>query len=460
MKRIILFLCVLLSCLILQSPAMAVITPITDKNQMQPEHLIENRHFAAMSSIEVTGSRLWAAWTSGGDCEPHDDNYIVVAFSDDDGESWNDPYMILDPGSLSRSCVPILWIDPAERLWLFYSAGSYGTYVMYTDNPSDTPDAILWSEPQKITPYHVTNKPIVIDKDGTTSYLLCVQNMVSNSITQLLQYTQENNKWSLVRRSFAKSTNEHNVFMEASMVQKLDGSLWMLTRIDGGHDGGVEQAFSYDLGASWTALSSDTSYPLKGPGSRALIQRLQSGNLAWVGHDSTTSRTNLTIWLSEDDGATWPHKLLLDGRSSVSYPHLAQKEDGTIYVIYDKGRSREQEIRFARFTEADIIAGAFVTESAQDKIVISKTGGYEDILIVNELSNQEYILESENALNDFVATLPTELHIVTDSSDQYTLAGQWETATSKEHEVTLKFSTKLPTKVQDTYDYLTILVKW
>lgn len=460
MKRIFVLFCIMICCLLFSTQAMAVITPITEKSQMSPEHLVENRHFAAMSSIEVTGSRLWAAWTSGGDCEPHDDNYIVVAYSDDDGTTWNDPYMILDPGPISRSCVPILWMDPAERLWLFYSAGSYGTYVIYTDNPSASPETILWSTPQKITPYHVTNKPIVIDKNGMQTYLLCVQNMVTNNITQLLQYTPENNKWSLVRRSFAKSTNEHNVFMEASMVQKLDGTLWMLTRIDGGYDGGVEQAFSYDLGASWTALSSDTDYPLKGPGSRSLIQRLQSGNLAWVSNDSTSGRTKLTIWLSEDDGATWPYKLLLDGRTSVSYPHLAQKADGTIYVIYDKGRSREQEIRFARFTEADIIAGAFVTEYAQDKIVISKTGGYEDILSIDELLQQEYILEDEDALANFSTTLPATLHITTDTSTKYALSGQWAVSTIDENAVTLTFSTTLPPTVQDTYEYLTILVKW
>ena len=39
--------------------------------------------------------------------------------------------------------------------------------------------------------------------------------------------------------------------------------------------------------------------------------------------------------LSDDDGVTWQHKLLLDERNEVSYPD-AVEHNGFIYIIYDR----------------------------------------------------------------------------------------------------------------------------
>ena len=70
-------------------------------------------------------------------------------------------------------------------------------------------------------------------------------------------------------------------------------------------------------------------------------------------HPST--RTNMTIALSDDDGATWKHKVCIDTRQSISYPD-AQEKDGVIYMTYDYKRTSEREILFAKFTEDDVIS--------------------------------------------------------------------------------------------------------
>jgi hypothetical protein len=71
----------------------------------------------------------------------------------------------------------------------------------------------------------------------------------------------------------------------------------------------------------------------------------------------------MTAFLSEDDGATWPHRLLLDSRAT-SYPDAVQDDAGRIYLVHDFERTGAKEVIFHRFTEADIKAGKIVTEGS------------------------------------------------------------------------------------------------
>ena len=457
MRKLLAGLCVFVIGISLFATAWALEMPVIPFDELEPQHLKENREFAAIPTIEVTGTRLWAGWMSGGDKEPHDENFSIIAYSDDDGETWTE-YMIMDLCAAGKVMCPVLWCDPHGRLWLLYGTGT--TWAVYTDNPCDAPEDIVWSEPQNIGKYHIPNKPIAIERDGVETYLLCGQNMTSYKTITILSAQAPDYKWQLERGSFAKSKNSNNLYLEGAIVEKLDGTLWVLTRVEQGHNGGVEQAFSTDQSRSWSKLEGDLPYPLQGPGSRFQIRRLQSGNLAWVSHDTTKGRTKLTIWLSEDDGETWPYQLLLDGRSSVSYPDIAQAADGTIYVIYDKGRSKEQEIRMAVFTEEDIKAGAFVTEGAQEKVVVSKTGGYEDIVAIEEPFDQVMTVDNQAAMEALLPTLPATLHVTTETGAVHTLDGRWMLGTVTEGRAKIGYSVVLPDKVQDTFDLLIIDVSW
>ena len=57
-----------------------------------------------------------------------------------------------------------------------------------------------------------------------------------------------------------------------------------------------------------------------------------------INHNDFKGRNNLTAFISEDDGETWPYSLLLDRRNNVSYPDVKEDENGNIYVIYDRER--------------------------------------------------------------------------------------------------------------------------
>jgi hypothetical protein len=148
-------------------------------------------------------------------------------------------------------------------------------------------------------------------------------------------------------RGSAEVPNHH--CEEHMIVERRDGSLWMLVR----RRDGIGEAVSTDRGRTWTASANAV---LAGPCSRFHIRRLASGRLLLLNHLGFTGRSHLTAMLSDDDGLTWPHRLLLDGRADVSYPDAVQAPDGRIFAIYDRQRVGTAEIILQVFSEDDILA--------------------------------------------------------------------------------------------------------
>ena len=75
-----------------------------------------------------------------------------------------------------------------------------------------------------------------------------------------------------------------------------------------------------------------------------------------------TARTRMTAYLSDDDGKTFPHKLLLCDDGQISYPSAALGKNGAIYIVYDQGRGTigQHTIFLSKMTEEDILAGKLV----------------------------------------------------------------------------------------------------
>ena len=156
-------------------------------------------------------------------------------------------------------------------------------------------------------------------------------------------------------------------FNEHSVVELNDGRLWMLSR-------GMKEAlqsFSDDGGKTWQPQS--TAFPHVN--SKSVIRRLQSGAILLIRHGqditkATPARQELTAFLTTDEGKTWSGKLLLDERTGVSYPDIAQAPNGDIYVHYDRNRGSDAEILFARFREEDVQAGKLVSQDASLKNIV------------------------------------------------------------------------------------------
>ncbi|WP_139994902.1 sialidase family protein [Paenibacillus paridis] len=343
------------------------------------KYLKKNRQWQGIPGIERTpNGRLWAALYSGGDTEGPD-NYVALILSEDDGVTWSDPVLAVDPPGLVRAFDPCLWHDPAGRLWLFW-AQSYGFYdgragvwAMVSNNADASVPA--WSEPRRIVDGVMMNKPTVLssgewllpcavwgfrDKEGiqvASDYNHLPEQMYSNVISSL----DNGESFQLVGQVDMPSRS----YDEHMLVEKTNGDIWMLVRTYGG----IGECFSSDKGRTWSAPKADV---LEGPCSRFFIRRLHSGNLLLINHHAFEGRNNLSAMVSRDDGNSWEGFLLLDERDNVSYPDGVETEDGLIYVIYDRERYADKEIYLAVFEEKDVLAGKGVTDRARLKVLVEE----------------------------------------------------------------------------------------
>ena len=338
--------------------------------------------------------RLWATWYSGGKGEgPY--NYVVLVTSGDDGRTWSAPQLVVHPPAPVRAYDPCLWTDPLGRVWLFWAQsytkwdGRGGVWAIVASNPdADKPE---WSKPRRIANGVMMNKPTVL-KSGEWLLPVAVwarpSEMLAQNKVHQLNLTEGDFKafshhlpeehgsavwvsadrgetWTLRGKAGVPDSD----FDEHMVVERRDGSLWMLARTRFG----IGETASADGGRTWAPWS-DTGIPH--PVTRFFIRRLASGSLLMVRHHSMAGkvRSHLAAYVSEDDGKTWRGGLMLDERTSVSYPDGVQGPDGRIYVIYDRERSGAKEILMAVFREEDAAKGEWVSADARQKQLVSKGG--------------------------------------------------------------------------------------
>ncbi len=351
----------------------------------------ETRCFQGIPSIECTkNGRLWAAWYAGGLGEGPL-NYVVLATRADARRTWSGPKLVIDPPGQVRAFDQCLWIDPQGRLWLFWAQsyqrwdGRAGVWAILTDEPESENPA--WSAPHRLCNGMMINKPTVL---STGEWLLpaAVWNFPPDAyvrrkkITPDPAYTHDLSDecgsnvicstdrgvtWTFHGQARVPETHAD----EHMIVERRDGSLWMLVRTMYG----IGEATSTDRGKTWRHKQSSAIDHI--PDTRFFIRRLASGRLLLVKHNPPEGvpRSHLTAYLSDDDGMTWHGGLLLDERDGVSYPDGAQAPDGTIYVVYDYHRHEEKQILTATITEEDIAQGACASDRARLRALVNQAKG-------------------------------------------------------------------------------------
>lgn len=360
------------------------------------------RRWQGIPSIEVTDQgRIFVNFYTGQDAEVGG-NIMMLCISDNDGKSFHSCATVVEhPDPECRIYDPNLWIDPNGHLWMSYTQARgfndarSGVWVVICEHPDA--DELIWSSPRRIANGIMMNKP-TITKNGEWLFPCAIWCDKSGSIPTE-RHNLENEQFSNVYASNDKgktiSLRGHadvpqRSFDEHMIVEKKDGTLWMLVRTFYG----IGESFSTDGGYTWTPGKKSH---IDGPCSRFFIRRLKSGRLLMINHydfdqridlddimsqgdvKSWKGRSHLTAMLSDDDGKTWPYTLLLDERNEVSYPDAKEAADGYIYVTYDWERVKQREILMARFTEEDILNGTISSEKGQLRILVNKALGQPDI---------------------------------------------------------------------------------
>lgn len=363
---------------------LALIPPKLNTSPL-PQYDYDRLDYGMTIGIERTPKgRLWVCWVAGGDSPKA---FFVLATSDDDGETWSKPRVVVDSHSknlpMDRSVlVGNLWTDPLGRLWLIFDQsmdmfdGRAGVWVAICENPdADQPQ---WSAPRRIWHGVTLNKPTVLasgewmlpisldQRDGFGPFKGQFKELAPYRGANVFVSADKGATWE--RRGAVQFPNPD--WHEHMIVERRDGSLWMLARTSKG----IMQTTSTDGGRTWAAPSEPAN--IRQPNARFHIRRLASGRLLLVKHgdavNAHTGRVQLSAWLSDDDGENWHGGLVLDERKGVSYPDGFQATDGTIFISYDRNRSVDGEILLARFTEEDIRAGKLTGPKSKLKMLICR----------------------------------------------------------------------------------------
>lgn len=355
------------------------IQPVTVNHDPGPEYADSTRQFQGIPGIErAPNGRLWATWYGGGDNEGPL-NYVMLVTSDDDGATWSDLQLVIDPPENVRAFDPCLWHDPIGRLWLFWAQGyshwdgRAGVWAITTEDSEDARPQ--WSAPTRITDGIMMNKPTVLS-DGTWLLPVSVWHRDPDPENPTHQFDMGELDGANViatknrGQSFelwGQAQSDAPLFDEHSIIARHDGSLWMLLRTRYG----IGQTVSTDMGKTWAPVEPSG---IDHVSARFFISRLRSGKLLLVKHSppEMNQRSHLTAYLSSDDGVSWQGGLMIDERNGVSYPDAVQTQDGVIYLIYDYSRRDERQILMAMFTEEDVESGEWKSSVARERILVNQ----------------------------------------------------------------------------------------
>lgn len=354
-----------------------------------------NRAWQGCPTVAVTkGGRLFAGWYTGGAFEPCIDNYNVLVQSDNGGETWSKPILTVssDRANRMRNIDIELWMAPDNVLWVMWTLSPYYetskpvsirdgggwdyhrefpyTVVMMCKDPDA--DDLVWEEPRILCEGFMRCKPIVTS--------------TGRIIAPAYDYSGPDYKLRLsddggvtFRNVSVPGKPDVCVYDETTLFEKSDGTLRFLARTNRGFYVFSE---SSDNGQTWT----DAQEYEPAPSTRCFVGRLRNGMIAYIRNVSDTARTGMQISLSSDNGETFPHTLILDDRTNVSYPDLDEDKDGVLYIVYDRerdnriGLNREtwtstsaKEIILCRLTAEDIITGQ-LSESSFIRRTLSRGG--------------------------------------------------------------------------------------
>ncbi len=282
----------------------------------------------------------------GGDKSPTD---LVLKRSFDHGKTWQsmtvvqeghggaimNPTPVVDrkDGTIVLACNLIHRAKNLDRIWILTSAD----------------DGVTWSEPLDITErvgaVHPGPGRGIQLRNGR---LLIPGRSTDDDGQSLVVYSDDHGRSWTAGAGVAPKTNE------SQAVELVDGRVMINMRSTRGM-GCRAVAISGDGGETWTDFHDDPGLvePVcQGTILRCTLAEAGGRNRILFANPASGSRTNMTVKLSYDEGATWPVAKAIHAGPSA-YSCLTVLADGTIGLLYEGGvKGRYESIIFARFNLA------------------------------------------------------------------------------------------------------------
>lgn len=353
-------------------------------SEVDPTYLPSARLFQGIPGVELADGRLFVTFYSGGEGEGPQ-NHVVLARYDPKADELDDPVAVVDPAGEVRAFDPGLWRDPEGTLWWYWNQshgwfdGVAGVWAARCRNPDSGSQPLRFEEPRRISDGIMMNKPTVLTS-GQWAFPVALWRVRPRPAEHLgetggaaggvtigrtgahLCMTRDGEEFRLIEGPDLPERH----FDEHVLLERSDGSLMLAVRTHYG----IGRVASKDDGATWNLVGTHHVYRV-GPSTRFALRRLRSGRVLLVYHEAARSRSHLAAYLSDDDGESFHAQLVLDDRSSVSYPDVAESDDGRLWIVYDRERTGAREILLASITEADVLRGAVTAADSFTRRVIT-----------------------------------------------------------------------------------------
>jgi len=363
----------------------------------------EKWHNHSASIVELPNGDLLVAWYHGSGEGQADDVRILGMRKRQASPEWSESFLLADTPDLP-DLNPVLFLDTDNLLWLFWStyldnsiSGVLIKYRISTDYARNLVPEWKWQDIIHIRPrnfetlYSQLQDSIEIVRANDLISNPKLRKITSEQQTAVKDKLQRRLGWMTRTRPIMTSDKRlmlgiyHDLFacglaaftenqgntwsfsqpiqdiylglLQPTFVKKSDGGIVCFLR-DNGLPKQIRVTESQDGGISW---SQSKLMDIPNPGSS--VQSLVLNNNHWllVCNDLKRGRYRLTVFLSEDEGKSWPWRRELDnlgpGGGELSYPSLIQGGDGKLHGVYTyatplPSKERNECIRYVHFNES------------------------------------------------------------------------------------------------------------
>jgi predicted neuraminidase len=348
---------------IVAPPAPAAIgtdaTPYFHEELIEPHPATKSSHVASI--CDLPGGRLAAAWYAG-EREGAPDVAIVLAMHDGGrAGAWSPPRVVVNGETAGRElgrhvrkvANAVLFADARGTLWLLYESLAIGGSVGSSLNCKSSPDGgVTWTPSRRLTlnPFFnlgemVKNKPAPLEGGG---WAVPIYHEFIARFPEILWLRPDGEEMDATKTRVFGGCHSYQ-----PALAPLTAESGILLCRAGGSFALICSTRTDDGGQHWSAPQSSG---LPNPDAGVDVIRLTDGRLLMAFNDSRTTRDNLRLAISRDNGQSWQRAATLaadKGYLGVSYPFLLQTSDGDIHVVYSV---RKEAIRHAVFNLAWLAA--------------------------------------------------------------------------------------------------------
>ncbi|NBP24955.1 MAG: exo-alpha-sialidase [Proteobacteria bacterium] len=360
----------------------------------------EARHNHASCIVEAADGTLFVAWFNGSGERQADDVKLQASRRRSGARAWEPRFTLWDtPGF--PDCNPSLHVDGQGRLWLFHAvvlantwestllqARVSGRWRLRGPVRWDGMQSVLLAPGEEFLQILEGQLPrlqmeaarpdlSLKERQEVTEFIEGIHLGATNRLYRRLGWmprahlTTVGGRWMLPLyhdgysvSMVALSDDQGRTWrpsspivglgnVQPSLTVRRDGTVVAWMRDNGPPPHRLLRAESYDRGETWTPAV-DSGIP--NPGSGAEVRVLRSGEWIFIGNDCESGRHSLAVWISEDEGETWPIRRQLagaaPGQGSFSYPSLLESRDGGFHATWSEALGGRETIRHARFNRA------------------------------------------------------------------------------------------------------------